>query len=666
MAPPLDPLDDLNPAQRDAVVAETTPLVILAGAGSGKTRVLTRRIAWQVGQGRISPRHCLAVTFTRKAAGELTSRLGALGLPSPVTAGTFHGLAYSQLRRRWADRRETEPRLLERKVRLLVPMLPAGPTVGLEAADVAAEIEWAKARLVTPDGYEAATVAAARPTPRPAAEVASLYERYETEKQHRGLIDFDDLLWRVAETIEGDDAFAAGLRWRYRHLFVDEFQDVNPAQFRLLRAWLGGNTDLCAVGDDDQAIYGFSGADAGYLVDFGRWFPGAAVVRLEENYRSTPQILAAANAVLPGGMRTKQHLVAVRPDGQLPVVRSYSTDGDEARGIAAALAESHQRGVPWRDMAVLYRTNAQSAPFEAALRAAGVPCAVRGAARFLDRPEVGAALDELRRAEAGGGFAVALDALEAWAAAGTEERRAHADEVVRWGRQYLAETPAGAAVAGFVAYLTTTLAHEAPDVGGDAVDLLTFHKSKGLEWHTVFVCGLERGFVPIAYAETPAALAEERRLLYVALTRAEHELHLSWAGQRTLGARVQTRQPSPYLALVEAAISVMGPGGDRDWKAAVAAERARLALARAGARSNVQLGPPADPEVLAGLVEWRRHLARRSGVPAQVIFHDATLNAIAAACPRTREALLELPGVGPLKVERYGEALLDLVSRAAS
>ena len=196
--------------------------------------------------------------------------------------------------------------------------------------------------------------------------------------------------------------------------------------------------------------------------------------------------------------------------------------------------------------------------------------------------------------------------------------------------------------------------------------MLTFHKAKGLEWPTVFVCRVGGRLGAHRLAETPAALAEERRLLYVALTRAERELHLSWAGQRTLGARVQNRQPSPYLALVEAATSVMGPGGDRDWKAAVAAERARLAQARAGARSNVQLGPPADPEVLAGLVEWRRHLARASGVPAQVIFHDATLNAIAAACPRTREALLELPGVGPLKVDRYGEALLDLVSRAAS
>lgn len=662
----MDLLADLNDRQRAAVAAEGTPLVILAGAGSGKTRVLTRRIAWQVAEGRIGARHCLAVTFTRKAAGELADRLGALGLPAPVTAGTFHALAWSQLRRRWADRGASEPRLLERKVRLLVPMLPAGPTVGLEAADVAAEIEWAKARLVAPDGYEAAVAAASRPTPRPAGEVASLYERYETEKARRGLVDFDDLLWRLAEALEGDEAFAAGLRWRYRHLFVDEFQDVNPAQFRLLRAWLGNSSDLCAVGDDDQAIYGFSGADAGFLVDFGRHFPGAAVVRLEDNYRSTPQILAAANAVLPGGVRTKAHLRATRPDGHLPVVTAYPTEGDEARGVAEALAATHHRGVPWSEMAVLYRTNAQSALFEAALRAAGVPCAVRGGARFLDRPEVAAALDELRRRE-GGGFGTALGGLGAWGATGSDDRAAHADEVVRLGRQYLAETGGTGTVAGFVTHLAATLADDGPRRGGrDTVDLLTFHKAKGLEWHTVFVCGLERGFVPIAYAETPAALSEERRLLYVALTRAGGELFCSWAGKRTLGTRSQTRHPSPYLALVEAATAVMGPDGDRDWKSAVAAQRALLAEARAAARSRTKPGPDGDPEVLAGLVEWRRHLARASGVPAQVIFHDATLNAIAAARPTSREALLALPGVGLLKADRYGDALLDLVNRVAS
>ncbi|MGH9005517.1 MAG: ATP-dependent helicase, partial [Acidimicrobiia bacterium] len=294
-------LEGLDERQRQAVVTPVSPLCILAGAGSGKTRVLTRRIAYQATTGHIDAGHTLALTFTRKAAGELSERLAALGLrragvrsgpATAVTTGTFHAVALAQLRRRWADRDEPDPAILERKVRLLVPFLPPGPSVGTEAAEVAGEIEWAKARLVAPGDYEAAVVAAGRPTPRPAAEVAGLYDRYEEEKRRRGVVDFDDLIWQLAEALETDPAFAAATRWRFRHFFVDEFQDVNPAQFRLLRAWLGDRSDLCVVGDQDQAIYGFTGADASYLVGFAKQFTGAAVVRLEANFRSTPQVLA--------------------------------------------------------------------------------------------------------------------------------------------------------------------------------------------------------------------------------------------------------------------------------------------------------------------------------------------------------------------------------------
>ena len=679
-------LSDLNDRQREAVTTPVAPLAILAGAGSGKTRVLTRRIAWQAAEGIIDPRHALAVTFTRKAAGELSDRLGTLGVRRVVTSGTFHGLALAQLRRRWRDRSEAMPALLERKSKILAPLLGGGPAVGAEAAEVAGEIEWAKARLIVPDGYEAAVLAAGRATPRPAGEIASLYGRYETEKSRRGVVDFDDLLWRLADALETDPEFAAVIRWRYRHLFVDEFQDVNPAQFRLIRLWLGERRDLCVVGDDDQAVYGFTGADAGYLVHFGRHFPGAGVVRLEENYRSTPQVLAAAHAVLPGGARRKKPLRPTVPDGPVPTVTAYASDRDEAAAVARALQAAHQPGAPWSGTAVLYRTNAQSAPLEAALRAAGVPFRVRGAARFLDRPAVAAALDELRRAAAaapGLPLVAHLAGLVEWAeeeTAGGEaarrERREHVDVLVRLGHDYLAadavssgdtpEPPGQGSAAGFVAWLVTVLADDEP-TAADAVELLTFHKAKGLEWPAVHVTGLERGLVPIAYAETPAALAEERRLLYVALTRAQQELHLSWAQRRTLGGREMARQASPYLTSIEAALAVFGPGGDGDWQSAVAAERARLAQARAAAgRERAMVGASADPRVLAELVAWRKSLARASGVPAQVIFHDATLAAVAEARPADRQALMALPGLGPLKVERYGDDLLALVARSSA
>ena len=668
-------LSDLNDRQREAVTSLTTPLAILAGAGSGKTRVLTRRIAWLAAERVIEPRHVLAVTFTRKAAGELSDRLGSLGVRRAVTSGTFHGLALAQLRRRWRDRGQSVPALLERKSKILAPLLGGGPSVGAEAAEVAGEIEWAKARLVAPCGYEAAVTAAGRATPRPAGEIASLYERYETEKSRRGVVDFDDLLWRLADALESDAEFAAVIRWRHRHLFVDEFQDVNPAQFRLIRLWLGERRDLCVVGDDDQAVYGFTGADAGYLVHFARHFPGAGVVRLEENYRSTPQVLAAAHAVLPGGSRQRKPLRPTVADGPIPTVTAYASDREEAESVARALQAAHQPGAPWAGSAVLYRTNAQSAPLEAALRGAGVPYRVRGAARFLDRPAVAAALEELRRAASaapGLPLNAHLAGLLEWAeeAGGgdqaTRDRREHVDALVRLGHDYLAADEEGGTAAGFVAYLVTVLAEDDP-TRTDAVELLTFHKAKGLEWPAVFATGLERGLVPIAYAETPAALAEERRLLYVALTRAERELHLSWAQRRTLGGREMSRQASPYLTSIEAALAAFAPGGDGDWQAAVAAERARLARARAAAgRDRAMVGAAADPRVLAVLVEWRRTLARASGVPAHVIFHDATLAAVAEAKPADRAALMALPGLGRIKVERYGDELLALVARSSA
>jgi DNA helicase-2/ATP-dependent DNA helicase PcrA len=678
-------LSDLNDRQREAVTTLASPLAILAGAGSGKTRVLTRRIAWLAAEGVLDARHVLALTFTRKAAGELSDRLGKLGVRRAVTSGTFHGLALAQLRRRWLDRGEAVPALLERKSRILAPLLGGGPSVGSEAAEVAGEIEWAKARLIVPDGYEAAVAAAGRATPRPAGEIASLYDRYETEKARRGVVDFDDLLWRLADALETDAEFAAVIRWRHRHLFVDEFQDVNPAQFRLIRLWLGDRRDLCVVGDDDQAVYGFTGADAGFLVHFGRHFPGAGLVRLEENYRSTPQVLAVAHAVLPGGPRRKKPLRPTLPDGPLPTITAHASDRDEAAAVARALQASHQPGAPWAGAAVLYRTNAQSAPLETALRAAGVPYRVRGAARFLDRPAVAAALEELRRAAAaapGLPLVAHLAGLGEWAEEvgggeeATRERREHVDALVRLGHDYLdadlaypgnAPRPgADGTAAGFVAYLVTVLSEEDP-TRTDAVELLTFHKAKGLEWPVVFVTGLERGLVPIAYAETPAALAEERRLLYVALTRAERELHLSWAQRRTLGGREMSRQASPYLTSIEAALTAFGPDGDGDWQSAIAAERARLASARAAAgRERAMVGASADPRVLAELVAWRKTLARASGVPAQVIFHDSTLAAVAESLPVDRAGLMAVPGLGPLKVERYGEELLALVARSSA
>jgi DNA helicase-2/ATP-dependent DNA helicase PcrA len=312
---------------------------------------------------------------------------------------------------------------------------------------------------------------------------------------------------------------------------------------------------------------------------------------------------------------------------------------------------------------VLYRTNAQSAAFEAALAAADIPYRVRGDARFLDRPEVRAALDALRSGAMrvpGAGLEHHLTDLELDGDE-PEAAREHRAAVVRLGREYLAAEPGGS-LDGFLAWLTTALRNDGPPADSDAVELLSFHRAKGLEFRTVFVTGLERGLVPIARADTPASRHEERRLLYVALTRAEETLELSWARRRTLGSRAVGRAPSPWLAPIAAAVDAAGAATGVAQPARTGIDAARDKLAASSERGAAVV----HPELLAALVEWRRGLARASSVPAYVIFHDTTLRAIADALPSTLDALLAVPGVGPVKIDRYGDAVLEIVRAHAS
>jgi DNA helicase-2/ATP-dependent DNA helicase PcrA len=680
-------LEGLDSTQRDAVTSRAAPLAILAGAGSGKTRVLTRRIAWQSREEVIDPAHVLAVTFTRKAAGELRSRLTRLGVRESVTAGTFHAIALAQLRRRADEQGRTMPELLDRKVRILLRLLPRrGREGALAAAEIASEIEWAKARLVKPDGYEAAVTLAGRATPRPPAEVAQLYSAYEREKRKRGLVDFDDLISGCADVLERDAEFAAAQRWRFRDLFVDEFQDASAAQFRLLRAWLGERSNLCVVGDPDQAIYGFAGADASYLAGFRRVFPverfpEVGVVQLGSNYRSSPQVVSAASAVLGPPGRRRRAVHAARPDGPLPVFTEYPTADDEARGVARSLRSSESAQLPWSRMAVLYRVNAQSALFEEALTRAGIPFRVRGGERFLDRQEVQVALDELRRSAREAPHRQFVEHLtdlthDADPERGgdgeplPEERREHVDALVRLGHEYLEADGGRGSVDGFLEFLQTSLrGDDAGNSTGNAVELLTFHRAKGLEFDTVFVTGLERGLVPISHAKSSEAMDEEQRLLYVALSRAERALHLTWARERTVGGRVVRRTRSAWIQRVEDSVHPPAPhaSGDGSARDTIAAARDRVARARGGSTRTKNPTGVAEPDapLYAALVDWRLRQSRAASAPAYVIFPNTTLAAIATARPRTARALLDVPGVGPVKADRYGEAVLALVAEHA-
>ena len=602
-------LADLTSSQYQAVTTPAATVCVLASAGAGKTRVLTRRVGYRVAVGTATPEHTLAITFTRKASGELHQRLAGLGLAAPVMGGTFHSLARGQLRRWWADRGVPEPALLARKGRLIGELVTGRPGLqDVSIADLASQVEWAKARLVGPASFAAAAQQAGRDLPADAEDIGALYARYEDEKRRRRLVDFDDLLVRYADALEGDGRFAAAQRWRWQHVFVDELQDVNPLQCRLLLALLGDNDDLFVVGDPNQAIYGWNGADPGFLADFPQRWPHAEVVRLDDNHRSSPQVVAAAAAVL-GRQAGATTVRSSRPDGPLPNLRSYPSEDAEAAGIASELRQARSQGRSWESMAVLARTNAQLSVVSGALDRAGVPFRAMAPLEEEElRPEDGARPDP----------------------AATE-----------------------------------------------AVTICSFHRAKGLQWPAVWVCGLEAGLVPIAYAVTPAALAEERRLLYVALTRAERDLHCSWARQRRAGNGAALRRaPSPWLAglaphCAGTHAADEAPGEALPHRPAAAVldflSSARHRLSDATGRRGLPGAATEDPDsaaVAERLREWRRRLARASGVPPHVLLHDATVQAIAARRPATAEELLAVPGLGPVKVARYGPAILEVVAAA--
>jgi DNA helicase-2/ATP-dependent DNA helicase PcrA len=658
-------LDGLDPAQRLAVTSPAQPLAILAGPGSGKTRVLTRRIAHRCAAGSADPRHVMAVTFTRKAALELDQRLARLGLRDLPAAGTFHALAYAQLRVAWAGDNRAAPTLLDRKSRILSQVL--GSTRQVRPIDVAGEIEWAKARLVAPEAYEAAVNAVGRRPPGDASRIAGWYRGYEDLKRKKALVDFDDLLLLTAARLERDPTFAAAQRWRFRHLFVDEYQDVNPLQERLLRAWLGERPDLCVVGDPDQAIYSWNGADASFLVDFAGHHPGAEVVRLDRSYRSSPQVLAVAST-----LRANDDLggtigyLSTNVDGPVPVIVGYQSDRDEAAGVARSIRELRRPGRTWASQAVLVRTHAQTALFEEAFRRASIPYRVRGGTRLLDDPHVQRLLEGFQRRR--DPLVTVLDDLEATTieqrdslvgAGGSQAQVVERQEqLIRLGRELLAADP-GAPAEALSGWLRTMLVSDTPD-SGDAVTIASFHAAKGLEWDVVHVAGCEVGYLPITHARTAAARAEEERLLYVAVTRAAEVLRFSWARQRTFTTDPVERAPSPLLSKVRATITRLEREAQVASGTTGAVDTARLAL-----DPPDEHGTTDDPThaIAEELRRWRAAQARKAGVRPTVVLSERGLDAVARHQPQTMEDLAGLAGLGPFTRADHGERLLSIVAQ---
>jgi DNA helicase-2/ATP-dependent DNA helicase PcrA len=573
-------LAGLDEHQLEAATALRGPVAVLAGAGTGKTRVITHRIAHGVDTGAYSPGRVMAVTFTTKAAGEMRGRLRAMGVAG-VSARTFHAAALAQLNFFWPTLAgDTAPGIIDNKVRMLAH---AADGIGLAPdvatlRDVASEIEWRKVSMLSVDAY-----ATARPNGvgrLGVDRVVALQHAYEKLKDERRQLDFEDVLLACAGMLEAEPQVAKAVREQYRHFTVDEFQDVSPLQNRLLELWLGDRRDLCVVGDASQTIYSFAGADAAYLLDFPSRYEGARVVRLETNYRSDAPILAVANELMRGRPGALHLSVAADRDGEsapIPTVTAFEDDRDEARAVAARIAAQIADGADPRHIAVLYRAHAQSAELVAALSDAGIATTVLGGRRFFDMPEVRQAVMELRAASVApieSGFVDTVrDILRS---RGLTDEPPEAGGALRDAWEARAallrlaqEAPAGTTLRAFADELTVRAkAHDEPAMR--TVTLATLHAAKGLEWEHVHLVGVAEGLLPISYATTFEQVDEERRLAYVGITRAGRTLSLSWA------RGVRERQPSRFLREI----------GNGTLRAGGATARAGAASRRGGSPSG--------------------------------------------------------------------------------
>jgi DNA helicase II / ATP-dependent DNA helicase PcrA len=666
-------LEDLNEAQREAVRITSGPLAIIAGAGSGKTRVISHRAAYAIEMGVVPSDRVLLVTFTDKAATEMVERMAALGHQG-VMAKTFHAMALSQLRHFWPSRHEGAPMpaTVDGKGRLLYPLvsqLPGGYRFS-QVKDVAETIEWAKVRRIRPDRWVAAGGDRA---PIPTDLFARLYADYERAKTRAGVIDFEDMLVETVDLLETDEAAAALVRSRKTWFSVDEYQDTNPLAERLVHLWLGESRDLAVVGDPDQTIYTFTGATPEYLLGFEVAHPGSRVVALVENYRSTPEILQLANRLVgagsgagsgsgsgPGpGPGPRGPLQATRPSGPVPSIRRFVDDEAERAALASGIRELIRSGTAADEIAVLVRINAQLPELEQALTRVGVPFTVRGQ-RFFDRREIREARRLLRglnvETSSSSQLVAAVRRLfeerlglgaDAGRAGDEAAERSAALETLLEIVGDLAATQPGLAIGDVVAELDRRDAAEASGSTG-GVNLLTYHRAKGLEWDAVFLPALEEGLMPIRQAKEDDEVEEERRLLYVGITRARTHLALSWAHSRIgAGGNQARRQPSRFLAKLE--------------------DPATRAARRVTVLPGAPMAPPRRPKdddspLMTALREWRSQTARSDGVPAYVVAPDTLLIEIAELQPTTVAALRRVKGMGPSRLARYGEEILEIVA----
>lgn len=696
MQNPEDILAGLDTEQRQAATALRGPVRILAGAGTGKTRAITHRIAYGVATGVYNPYNILAVTFTARAAAEMRSRLRDLGAHG-VQARTFHAAALSQLQYFWQHAVGGDmPRLVDHKTNLIIEAAQRlrMSTDKATIRDLAGEIEWAKFNMLTPQTYHQQSAHRTMPAGWDLIAVTRLFQAYEDLKSDRGLIDFEDVLLIMVGILESEPRIAATIRKQYRIFLVDEFQDVSPLQYRLLKAWLGDRDDVCVVGDTSQTIYSFTGATSDYLLDFGQEFPNATQIKLIRDYRSTPQIVDLANRLLlertkaqrPGMPRWPEplELVSQRESGPAPVFAECTHEQAEAEWVTEQIQQLLTAGHKGSDIAILFRTNAQSANFEQVLSDAGVSYQVRGAERFFNRREVRDGILQLRAAaksaEGVAGRDVVTRIKDVLASLGytpaapqqsgaVRERWESLNAIVNLAEDLVEARGDQVTLDVVVAELDERASHQHAPVM-DGVTLASIHSAKGLEWDSVFLVGLTEGLMPISFATDDKNVDEERRLFYVGITRAKTRLYLSWSLSRSAGGRA-SRRPSRFLQAIRATTmqqQTSGTASERRKRARgakVAKCRTCETVLSSGAERKIgrceNCPPTYDQEVFDQLVSWRKTVSSEDRVPAFVVFTDATLVAIAEQMPTDLQQLRQLPGIGPKKLERYGAEVLAIL-----
>ncbi|QDZ42151.1 ATP-dependent DNA helicase UvrD2 [Corynebacterium sp. sy039] len=683
----------LDADQKQAALAPRGPVAILAGAGTGKTRTITYRIAHLIEQGLVSPQRVLAVSFTKRAAGEMRQRLTNMGI-SGVQTRTFHSAAHKQLSHFWPQIGGSLQWQQVDKTYALVAQ--AAQRIGVSSEkenikDIKTEIDWAKANLLSPNGYASYVHQHNDRTLNESVEkVAAVYAEYERLKDagEHLLFDYNDILLHIAGAIENQPAIAEQIREQYRTFVVDEYQDVTPLQQRLLEAWLGGRDDLTVVGDPSQTIYSFGGATVRYLQEFSKKYPHAVTIKLQRDYRSTPEITGLANHVISQAKGTlAAHtltLQGMQPTGPHPAFSRYADDYAEAQAVAQKIKDLIAQGVAAGQIAILFRTNSQTAVLEQALAEAQISYYVHNDDEFFQRPEIKQAISQLIRinmrleqekAQLDSDVALVDLVRNALAPVGLvaqEPQGQHARarwQTLRSLMDIIVDIVQQQPHMGLAQLLTElhNRHQRQHNPAPSGVSLATLHTAKGLEWEAVFLIGLSDGLLPMTHAITVGgeAIEEERRLLYVGITRAQKYLYCSYAKARHAGGRA-SRHCSRFLAHGEYGFNPQPSSAKRRGvHCRVCGVSVTTAQEKTLRRCSacMQDMPAQVHERFEQLALWRTRQAQSQNVPAYMVFSDATLWSLALENPRTEYELLSISGIGAVKLEHYGSELLALLKK---